>query len=301
MDARSMPKSPRRSLLFTPGDSIRKMRKAAQVGTDMVILDLEDAVAPGQKEEARLNVVDALDEIAFGRTELLVRVNAPDSDFIAADLEAIARTTIDGIVVPKVETAEQVQTIDKFLTAGELAGGQASGGIRLFALIETALGIMNIKEIGQSSRRLEGLMFGAEDLAVDIRATRSKEGWEVFYGRSAIVTAAAAYGLEAIDMVYLDLPDLSGLEKEALFARQMGYTGKMAIHPRQVEVINRVFSPTKEEIAVAERLLQSYQTHTAAGTGVFTLNGRMVDKPVVRAAENLLDRARLSGLLDDND
>jgi citrate lyase beta subunit len=267
----------------------------------MVILDLEDAVAVGQKEEARLNVVAALDEIAFGRTELLVRVNAPDTDFIAADLEAIAGTTIDGIVVPKVETAEQIQTIDQFLTAGELAGGRLSGAIRLFALIETALGIMNLKEIGQSSQRLEGLMFGAEDLAADVRATRTKEGWEVFYGRSAVVTAAAAYGLEAIDMVYLDLHDLSGLEKDTLFAQQMGYTGKMAIHPCQVEVFNRVFSPTEEEIVRAERLLQAYQTHDAAGSGVFTLDGRMVDKAVVRAAENLLTRARLSGMVDDNE
>ena len=144
-------------------------------------------------------------------------------------------------------------------------------------------------------------MFGAEDLAADVRATRSKEGWEVFYGRSTVVTAAAAYGLEAFDMVYLDLHDLSGLEKDTLFARQMGYTGKMAIHPSQIEVFNRVFSPTEKEIAQAERLLQSYQTHDAAGSGVFTLDGRMVDKAVVRAAENFLARARLSGMLDDNE
>jgi citrate lyase beta subunit len=203
--------------------------------------------------------------------------------------------------VPKVETAEQIQTIDQILSASELAVGRVSGAIRLFALIETALGVMNIKEIGQSSPRLEGLMFGAEDLAADLRATRSKERWEVFYGRSAVVTAAAAYGLEAIDTVYLDLHDLSGLEKDTLFARQMGYTGKMAVHPNQVDTINRVFSPTEEEIAQAERLLRAYQAHDAAGSGVFTLDGRMIDKAVVRAAENLLDRARLSGMLADND
>jgi citrate lyase beta subunit len=132
-----------------------------------------------------------------------------------------------------------------------------------------------------------------------VGATRTEAGWEVFYGRGAVVTAAAAYGLDAVDGVYLDLNDLAGLEEDARFAQRLGYTGKMAIHPRQVEVINRVFSPTAAEIAEAQRLLEAYRSHVAAGSGVFTLDGRMVDMPLVRGAERLLERARLSGLLDE--
>jgi citrate lyase beta subunit len=275
------------------------MRKVVEVGADSVILDLEDAVALSQKEEARQNVVTALAKMDFGQTERLVRINSLDTELFSADLEAIVTTDVDGIVIPKVETAQQVQHIDQIITTSELKNGQLAGGIRLLALIETALGIMNVKEICQSSRRLDGILFGAEDLAADIGATRSSAGWEIFYGRSAVVTAAAAYGLEVIDTVYLDLDNLAGLEKDAFFAQQMGYTGKMAIHPRQVKAFNRVFSPAEKEIAQAKRLLEAYQSQVAAGSGVFTLDGRMVDKPMVRAAERLLERAELCRLMDE--
>lgn len=275
------------------------MTKASQLGADSVILDLEDAVAYGQKEEARSKVVATLAEIDFGRTERLVRINAPDTELFAADLKAIAAAKPDGIVVPKVETALQVQQIDDFLVARESSGERPAGATRLLVLVETALGIMNVKEIAQSSNRLDGLMFGAEDLAADVGATRTEAGWEVFYARGAVVTAAAAYDLDSIDGVYLDLHDLAGLEEDAGFAQRMGYTGKMAIHPRQIEVLNRVFSPSPAEIAKAQRLLEAFESHAAAGSGVFTLDGRMVDMPLVRGAESLLERARLSGLLDE--
>jgi citrate lyase beta subunit len=293
-----MPKSPRRSLLFTPGDSIKKMNKVAQVGTDAVILDLEDAVAIDQKVKARQMVAEALLKLDFGRTERLVRINGPETDFYAADVAVMARANLEGIVAPKIEFPEQIQLIDEALTTAEVATGRPAGEIGLFALIETALGVMNVKEIAQSSPRLEGLLFCAEDLAADMGAIRSQAGWEVLFARSAVVTAAAAYGLAAIDAVYLDLNDPVGLEDDALFGRQLGYTGKMAIHPGQVEVFNRAFSPSEEEIAQAERLLAAFRVHEAAGSGVFTLDGRMVDRPIVVAAERLLERARLSGMLD---
>jgi citrate lyase beta subunit len=292
-------KSPRRSLLFTPGDSLHKIEKAAQLGVDTIILDLEDAVSFEQKENARQHVVSALTNIDFGKTERLVRVNAPDTYPFAADLDAVAGGIPDGIVIPKVETAVHIHTVDKQLSAAEQANGRSPGTIRLFALIETALGIMNIKEIAQASQRLDGLLFGAEDLVVDLGATRSTDRWEIFHARTAVVLAAAAYRLQAIDMVYVALHDLAGLEAEASFARQLGYTGKMAIHPRQVSVINRSFSPTEAEIDQAQRLVAAYQSHVAAGSGVFLINGRMVDRPMIRAAEHLLERARLCNLFDE--
>ncbi len=294
-----MAKSLRRSFLFTPGDSQQKINKITETAPDVVMLDLEDAVAVGQKDQARRTVAEALVEMDFGRTERLVRINGLDSDFIAADMAMIAQANIDGIVVPKIESPDQVQLIDQELTAGERDRHRPAGEIRLYVMIETALGVLNIREIAQASPRLEGLLLGAEDLAADMGATRSKEGWEILFARSTLVTAAAAYGLAAIDAVFLDFHDQAGLADDASFAQRLGFTGKFAIHPDQVKTINRVFSPSPEEIAQAERLVAAFQAHEAAGAGVFTLDGRMVDRPILLAAEHLLERARLAGLLGD--
>ena len=295
-----MAKSPRRSMLFTPGDSKRKMGKVVEAGPDAVMLDLEDAVAISQKEVARRKVAQALAEMDFGRTERLVRINGLETDFYVPDIaELTALPNLEGIVAPKIEHPEQVQHIDAMLTAGEREAGRPAGEIRLFVMIETALGVMNVKEIAQSSQRLEGLLLGAEDLAADMGAIRSKDGREILFARSAVVTAAAAYGLAAVDAVFLDLNDLTGLEADASFARQLGFTGKFAVHPNQVEIINRAFSPSEEEIARAERLMAAFEAHKAAGSGVFALDGRMVDRPVFLAAEGVLERARLSSMLDE--
>ncbi len=293
------PKSPRRSLLFTPADSLRKLEKGAQLGNDTIILDLEDAVAPDRKAQARDNLVTALAGIDFGKTECLVRVNSPDTEYFTADLEAVAGAIPDGIVIPKVTTAAQIHTAADYLTAVEQSYGRASGSIRIFALIETALGVMNLKEIAQASPRLDGLLFGAEDLAVNLGTSRTKAGWEIYHARAAVVMSAAAYGLQAIDMVFVDLHDVNGLKEEAVFARQLGYLGKMAIHPGQTAIINQVFSPTVEEVERAQQLVAAYQAQAAAGSGAFALDGRMVDKPIVLAAEQLLQRARLCQLFDE--
>jgi citrate lyase beta subunit len=289
---------PRRSLLFTPGDSMRKILKAAQVGADTIILDLEDAVPAERKGEARDNVVKALEEIAFDHTERLVRINATDTAWFDPDLKAVASTKIDGIVLPKVEMAEQIRRVDDYLMSAEIDSDLAPGSIGIFALIETALGLMNIKDIARSSERLVGLIFGAEDFSADLGATRTDAGWEILFGRSAVVTASAAFGLEAIDTVYLDFKNRAGLEKEARFARQLGFTGKLAIHPGQNDVLNRVFSPSASEIAQAKRIVEAYQTHAAEGVGVFTLDGRMIDKPIIRTAERILERAGWSSDVD---
>ncbi len=287
---------PRRSMLFTPGDSMRKLRKAAQLDADTIIFDLEDAVAADLKAEARDNVVLALEEVDFKRTERLVRLNSSETEWFDQDLETIARANVDGIVLPKVETEEQVQHVDDYLSKAEIGSDLPPGAIRLFALIETARGLMNIKDIGRSSGRLDGLLFGAEDFSVDLGAYRTDTGWEILFARSAVVTAAAAYGLAAIDTVYLDIRDLAGLEQDARFARQLGFSGKLAIHPLQAQVLNRVFSPSEAEIAQAERIVEAYQIKIAEGVGVFTLDGRMVDRPMIKAAERILKRASSSAV-----
>jgi citrate lyase beta subunit len=168
------------------------------------------------------------------------------------------------------------------------------GGIRLLAVIETARGVMKLDEVASADERLDALAFGSEDFAGDIGATRTRDGWEIFYARSAVVTAAAAYGLQALDTVFVDLNDLDGLRAEAQFALRLGYTGKLAIHPKQVAVINEVFTPSAEEVARAQRLMQVFAEQQQQGAGAFAFEGKMVDMPIVRAAQRVLQRAGLA-------
>ena len=281
----------RRSLLFMPGDSLRKIEKATHLPTDSIIMDLEDGVAFSHKAEARAAVVEAMRTLDFGGRERLVRINPIGSGLETADLEAVVTSQPDGLVIPKVESAAQVQWISQALASAEQAHAWAAGAVRLLVIVETALGVMNVREIAAADDRVDGLMFGAEDLAGDIGATRTTEGWEVFYARSAVVTAAAAYRRQAIDTVFVDLADVEGLRRESERAMQMGYTGKMAIHPRQVEVINAAFTPTAEAVAQAQRLIEAYVQQQAAGAGAFAYEGKMVDMPLIRAAEHVLARA----------
>lgn len=291
------PRPARRALLFMPGDSLRKISKAAQMDVDSIVMDLEDGVALSQKQEARRTVVEALGSLDFGRSERLVRLNPPGSDLFADDLRTTIEARPDGYVLPKVESSAQVRAVDRLLGELEQEQGWPLQSIRLLAIIETARGVLNASDIARSGQRLDALAFGAEDLAGDIGARRTRVGWEVFYARSAVITAAAAYGLQAIDTVFIDLNDLEGLAEECRVARELGYAGKMAIHPRQVEVINRIFTPTPEEIDKARRLVDAHAAQQAAGAGAFEFEGKMVDRPMVRAAERVLERARAAGLL----
>ncbi len=298
MPQEPQPKRPtaRRSLLFMPGDSLRKIEKATTLPADSVIMDLEDGVARSRKDAARTTVAQALTTLDFGGRERLVRINPVSTPFSRADLDATIAARPDGYVIPKVESAEDLQSVDRYLDEAERANGRPRDSLRLLAIIETARGVMNLAAIAGASPRLDALMFGAEDLAGDMGATRTRAGWEVFYARSAVAIAAAAYRLQAIDTVFIDLTDLDGLAEECRFARQMGYIGKMAIHPRQVPVINAAFSPTPEEIAQARRLVVAHDEQQAGGAGVFELDGKMIDMPMVRAAMRVLDRARAAGI-----
>jgi citrate lyase beta subunit len=290
----------RRALLFMPGDDRHKIEKGAGLGVDSIIMDLEDGVALNNKPAARATIAAALREVNFGRAEKLVRINPVGSGLEADDLAATLPAQPDGYVIPKVESAAQIHEITVRLDSAEREHGWPRESIRLLPIIETALGVVNLREIAASSPRLDALIFGAEDLAGDIGATRTPDGWEVFYARSALVIHATAFGLGAIDTPFVDLNDLDGLTAQTHIAMQMGYTGKLAIHPRQVEPIQAIFTPTPEEIARAKRLIDAHNAHQAARTGVFELDGKMVDMPMVRAAEHLLERARAAGIeMDD--
>jgi citrate lyase beta subunit len=290
----------RRALLFMPGDDRRKIEKGAALGVDAVIMDWEDGVALNRKALARATSAAALREVDFGTTERLVRINPAGSVFHADDLTIIDAHP-DGIVLPKVESAPAIRQVDAALTAAEADHGWAEGGIALLAIIETARGVVNLNEIAASSPRLQALIFGAEDLAGDMGAVRTASGWEGFYARSAVVLYAKAYGLQAIDTPFVHLHDEHALIAETEQALYMGYASKLAIHPQQVEPIQRTFTPSADQIARARALIAAHADHQASGTGVFAFEGKMIDMPMIRAAEAVIARAGGAGIIEDSD
>lgn len=285
----------RRALLYMPGDDERKIRKAATLDVDCVCLDMEDGVALSRKDEARRLIPAMLRELDFGRAERLVRINPVGSGLEVDDLRAGLEVRPDGIVIPKVENGEAIRWASSEITAAEQTKGWPVGEIAVIVLVETAKGVVNLRDIADSGPRLQALIFGAEDLAGDIGAVRTPDAWEVFYARSALVTHAAAFDLQAIDMVYIDYKDTKGLARESAEAARMGYSGKQVIHPNQIAPVQAAFTPDDAAIAHARRVMNAMAEHQEAGKGAFALDGKMIDMPLVKAAEQVLARARAAG------
>lgn len=280
----------RRTLLYVPGDDWHKITKATTLDVDCVCLDMEDGVAFSHKELARQTIPRALRELNFGRAERLVRINAIGSGWEEADLQAALQVLPEGIVIPKVEEAEQLRWVDERLSREEERRGLQPRALRLWIGIETPRAILNLGALA-AHPRLEVLIFGAEDLAAALGATRTPEGWEVFYARSAVVMAAAAFGLQAIDMVSVELRDMEKVHAEALFGARLGYSGKQVIHPNQVAAVNAAFTPPPEAVEQARRIVAAYEAYAQEGKGAFALEGKMIDLPLVKAARRLLARA----------
>src|SRR5450759_845333 len=285
----------RRGLLYMPGDDLHKVQKATTLGVDTICMDIEDGVALNRKQTARDTIAVALQTLDFGKSERLVRINPVGSGLENEDLLSVLPYRPDGIVIPKVQEGDQVHWVSEKISEFERKHAWKAGGIILLALVESARAIVNLAEIASASYRLQGLIFGAEDLAGDIGAVRTRPGWEVFYARSAAVTYAAAFGLQAIDMVFLDFKDEQGLRAESIQGVQMGYSGKQLIHPNQVAPVQEVFSPSDEAITQALRVLEAAAQQQKVGKGAFALDGKMVDAPVVKTAEWVLARARAAG------
>jgi len=284
----------RRALLYMPGDDRHKIEKALTLGVDCVLMDMEDGVALNRKAEARRTIAAALRELDFGRSEKLARINAVGSGLETEDIEAVLPFRPDGMVVPKIERLEQIQWASEKIEAAELAYGWPIHSIRMLVGVETPRAILNLKEIA-SHPRLDALIFGGEDYAASVGATRTPAALELLYARSAVVAACAAYELQAIDMVTVDFKDLETVRREASLGAQLGYTGKQVIHPNQVAPVQEAFTPDEAAIEFARRLVETFETHQARGSGAFALDGRMIDKPLVMAAERVLERARAAG------
>ncbi|MCX6018903.1 MAG: CoA ester lyase [Chloroflexi bacterium] len=279
---------PRKSLLFAPASDSRKLAKAAQATADSIIIEMEDGVALNQKIDARANAVEALQTFDFGRRERMVRVNAVGTEFFEADARAVLAARPDTLVLPKADSPSEIRRAIALLDEFD-----PTGSIGLVAMIESPRAVLSLREICEAGRsRLNGLIFGAEDFAVLTGAVRTREAWEVFYARSAVVTAAAAFGLDAIDMVCNEIDDHERLKAECHIGRQLGFVGKQAIHPLQLEVIQRTFSPTDDELTLARRIIAAATAQNAAGAGAFALDGRMIDAPIVRQAERVMARGK---------
>jgi citrate lyase beta subunit len=284
----------RRALLYIPGDDRHKIEKSLTLGVDCICMDMEDGVALNRKAEARWTITAALRELVFGQSEKLARINAIGSGLETEDIQAVLPLRPDGVVVPKVERLEQIQWASEKIEAAELAYGWPVHSIRLLVGVETPKAILNLKEIA-SHPRLDALVFGGEDFAASIGATRTPEALELLYARSAVVTACAAYGLQAIDIVSINFKDVEALRREAHFGAQLGYAGKQIIHPNQVAPVQEAFTPDEAAIESARRLVKAFEAHQSKGSGVFGLDGRMIDMPLVKAAEGILERARAAG------
>jgi citrate lyase subunit beta/citryl-CoA lyase len=280
---------PRRSFLFAPGNHARRVEKALSLDADAVILDLEDAVATAEKPATRQAVAAAFERPRQGL--LYVRVNAVETEFCYGDLVAIVRPRLDGVILPKVESAAGLATIDWLLAQLERDRGLPPGGIDLIPIIETARGLDRLSAILGTSSRVRRVAFGAGDFTLDVNMAWSRNEAELAHARAAIVTASRAAGIEApLDTVWVDLPDRDGLEASARAALGLGFQGKMCIHPDQIAVVNRVFTPSEAEVAFAERVTGAFARAEAEGSAAIQLDGKFIDYPIVYRAQRILQR-----------
>jgi citrate lyase subunit beta/citryl-CoA lyase len=280
---------PLRSFLFAPGNHARRVEKALSLDADAVILDLEDAVATALKPATREAVAAALTRKRRGL--LFVRINAADTEFCYGDLVTIVRPDLDGVILPKVESAAGLATIDWLLAQLERDRGLPAGGIDLIPIIETACGLDRLGAILAAGTRVRRVAFGAGDFTLDVNMTWSRSESELAPARAAIVTASRAAGLEApLDTVWVDLGDRDGLEASARTALGLGFQGKMCIHPDQIAVVNRVFTPSESEIAFAERVDAAFAKAEAEGSAAIQLDGKFIDYPIVYRAQRMLKR-----------
>ncbi|GMA98521.1 aldolase/citrate lyase family protein [Pelosinus sp. IPA-1] len=285
----------RRSMLFIPGNNPGMLQNGGVFGADSVILDLEDAVAPMEKDAARFLIAHALQTVDYGTSEKVVRINPLDT-FAAEDIKAIVPCCPDAILVPKVESAADIHQVVSMIAAVEKPGQTP---VKIIALLETPCGIAEAYSIAKADKRVVALSLGAEDYTAGLGAMRTREGNEIFTARTLVINAAAAAGIQSIDTPYTDANDEEGLLADTKLAKSLGFKGKLSINPRQIDTIHNVFNPSMSDIDWAEQVIHAIRKAEAEGSGVASLNGKMVDLPIVNRAERILHLARLLGLIEE--
>jgi len=295
-----------RSWMFVPGNRQRMIEKSLGVAVDAIMMDIEDGVAPAEKDSARQQIAACLDQVATRlksepslRTPArYVRINAVGHERSANDLAAVVRPGLEGLVLPKVETPEQVKSVADLLDRREPEAGLAKASVRLLCALESPKGLYNAYAIATASPRVIGLLFGAEDFARELSLPLRREGEarDLVYARSSLVTAAACAHVQAVDGVWPDLQDTEGLKTFSLQSRRLGFSGMSLIHPAQIEVVNGAFTPTPDEVDYAKRVLKAFDEARARGEGAVAFGGQLLDLPIVDRARQTLDLAETHGV-----
>jgi citrate lyase subunit beta/citryl-CoA lyase len=293
----------RRTMLYVPGNNPGMIRDAGIYDADCIMFDLEDSVSVAEKDSARFLVYEMLRTIEYPGKELIVRVNALDTRTGIDDLEAMVRTRKVAIRLPKTECAQDVVFCDQQIERIEKENGIPAGSTRMMAAVESAKGVLNAREIALASSRLIGIAIGAEDYVTDLKTNRSPEGIELLFGRSMVLLAARAAGIDAIDTVYSDVNNEEGFRKEVALVKQLGFDGKSIINPRQIKPVHEIYTPTEKEIDKSIAIMDAIGEAHRKGSGVIALNGKMIDKPVAARAQHVLDLAQAAGVLkgEEND
>lgn len=288
-------------MMFVPGNNPSMMQDAYIYGADSLMLDLEDSVTLAEKDAARRLVYHALKEVNYGTTEMVVRINPLNTPYGVKDIEAVVKAGVDVIRMPKTETAEEVKEVEAEIERVEREIGVPVGKTQIMAAIESALGVINAYSIATSSKRMMGIALGAEDYCANLKTNRSKDGAELLLARETIVVAARAAGIDALDTVFSDMNDMETFKNEVTFIKKLGFDGKSIINPRQIDIVHEIFAPSQKEIDKARLILNAIKEAERKGSGVISLNGKMVDKPVVIRAQRCIDIAIASGLITKGD
>lgn len=286
----------RRTMLFMPGNNPAMLQDAAILGADSIILDLEDAVSLTEKDSARILVREAIKTVDYSEVEVVVRINPLTTEFAYEDIEVIARVKPDALMIPKA-TEEDLEEIDRRLKKIENEEGFESNSIKLIPIVETAYGVENVYNIIKASSRVVAVLLGAEDLTSDLGIKRTKEGSEILFARNRVAIACKALKVDSIDTPFTDTNDFEGLRKDVNLAKSLGMTGKASINPRQIDTIHSVYAPTEEEIIYAQRVLDAMKEAEDEGKGVFSLDGKMVDAPIINRAKTTVALSKQLGLI----
>lgn len=285
----------RRTMLFVPGNNPGMLKDAGLYGADSLMFDLEDAVAITEKDSARFLVYNAIKSLDYGDTEIVVRINGLDNPFGREDIEAVVRAGADVIRLPKTETREDILAVEEIIEEVERKAGRL-GQTKMMAAIESTIGVINAYSIATSSKRLIGIALGAEDYVTNLKTKRYPDGMELMGARSQIVIAARAAGIYALDTVYSDIDNMEGFKREVELIKQLGFDGKSVINPRQIKPVHEIFTPTEKEIEKSRNIVRAAREAQKQGIGVISLNGKMIDKPIIERAERLLQLAEAASL-----
>lgn len=288
----------RRSLLYVPGNMPSMLQNIPLFQCDAVQIDLEDAVPYSEKDAARILVRRFLDNYTTRNKEILIRINGLDTKWALDDLKAVLPAKPDGIRLPKADSPEIVEHLDTLLTEYEEELGLKVGFFRILPSIETAEGVLNAPKTAKASDRLIGLAFGAEDYTATMEINRTKTGEELFNARMNVLWGAKAAGIQAIDTIFADVNDMDALRAETELIKKLGFTGKCMVNPRQIEIIHEVFAPKQEEVNYALEVMEAIKRAREMGTGVISLKGKMIDRPVVVRAARVINTARAHGMVD---